>query len=134
LTGDRALFFALADLGKELVDYHLLRTPRVDDFITSYPVGGDNVVEKQDFTKDAPADEIGKVWINDTQYFGGVPEAVWEFKVGGYQVCHKWLKDRKGRTLSGDDINHYQRVVVALQATIRLMETIDETIPEWPIT
>jgi predicted helicase len=134
LTGDRALFFALADLGKELVDYHLLRTPRVDDFITSYPVGCDNVVEKQDFTKDAPADEIGKVWINDTQYFGGVPEAVWEFKVGGYQVCHKWLKDRKGRTLSGDDINHYQRVVVALQATIRLMETIDETIPEWPIT
>ena len=62
-----------------------------------------------------------------------MPEEVWEFKVGGYQVCEKWLKDRKGRTLSGEDISHYQRVVVALKETIRLIQEIDKTIPEWPL-
>ena len=65
--------------------------------------------------------------------FTGVPKAVWEFYVGGYQVCQKWLKDRKGRTLSEDDITHYQRIVVALQETMRLMQQIDEAIPSFPI-
>ena len=57
-----------------------------------------------------------------------MPPEIWEFYVGGYQVCHKWLKDRKGRTLSFDDIQHYQRIVAALAETITLMEKIDETI------
>lgn len=73
------------------------------------------------------------MWINNTQYFGGVPEAVWNFKVGGYQVCDKWLKDRKRRVLSGDDISHYQRVVVALRETMRLMQEIDQIIPGFPL-
>jgi hypothetical protein len=77
--------------------------------------------------------EDGNVWVNPAQYFGGVPEAVWNFKIGGYQVCDKWLKDRKGRVLSSEDISHYQSVVVALNETIRLMREIDETIPKWPI-
>jgi len=72
----------------------------------------------------------GRVWINKTQYFDGVPQEVWEFHIGGYQVCHKWLKDRKGRTLTYDDIQHYGRVVAALGETIRLMEQIDEVIEE----
>lgn len=75
----------------------------------------------------------GNVWINPRQYFGGVPEEVWNFKIGGYQVCEKWLKDRKGRVLSGEDIRHYQRVVVALQQTIRLMAEVDAAIPGWPM-
>jgi len=58
---------------------------------------------------------------------------VWNFKIGGYQVCDKWLKDRIGRMLSGEDISHYQRVVVSLKETIRLMKEIDEVIPKWPI-
>lgn len=85
----------------------------------------------------APANEgvmrehpTGRVWINKTQYFEGVPEDVWEFHIGGYQVCHKWLKDRKGRTLTFDDIQHYCRVVAALGETIRLMEQIDDVIEE----
>ena len=64
-----------------------------------------------------------------------MPEAVWNFHIGGYQVCHKWLKDRKGRTLSQDDIAHYQKIVVALSETIRVMKEIDETIEKhggWP--
>ena len=62
-----------------------------------------------------------------------VPEAVWNFHVGGYQVCHKWLKDRKGRTLSQDDIGHYQKIVVALGQSIALMAKIDAAIPNWPL-
>jgi hypothetical protein len=67
--------------------------------------------------------------------FHGVPEDVWNFHIGGYQVCHKWLKDRKGRTLSHDDIIHYQKIIVAINETIRIMREIDEVIEEhggWP--
>jgi len=126
LTSDRKLFAKLAAKGEELVGLHLLKSPKVDGFITSYPVSGSNAVEKVQYAS-------GKVWINGSQYFGGVPENVWEFKVGGYQVCEKWLKDRKRRILSGEDITHYQRVVVALKETIRLMKEIDKAIPAWPM-
>jgi len=103
-----------------------LKSSKVDDFITTYPEVGDNKVEKVTYTS-------GKAHINNHQYFGELPEEVWEFKVGGYQVCEKWLKDRKGRVLSGDDITHYQRVVVALKETIRLMKEIDKAIVKWPM-
>ena len=76
------------------------------------------------------------MYINKTQYFDGVPRDVWEFHVGGYQVCHKWLKDRKGQVLTFNDIKHYQRIVAALAETITLMTNIDEVIEEyggWPI-
>jgi hypothetical protein len=75
----------------------------------------------------------GRVYINKTQYFEGIAPDVWEFQIGGYQVLHKWLKDRKGRKLSFDDLFHYQKIVVALKETMRLMEEIDELIPSWPI-
>ena len=127
--------------GKELVELHLFKAPKVDETITFYSMAGDNVVEKVAFAPEPtdPKDlqrslgSHGQVWINPQQYFGNVPEAVWNFKVGGYQVCEKWLKDRKGRVLSGNDITHYQRVVVALKETIRLMEEIEEIIPGWPM-
>ncbi|HEY8668280.1 MAG TPA: type ISP restriction/modification enzyme [Tepidisphaeraceae bacterium] len=67
--------------------------------------------------------------------FAGVPEEIRNFHIGGYQVCQKWLKDRKGRTLSKDDLIHYQKIVVALHETIRLMKEIDEVIEKhggWP--
>ena len=66
--------------------------------------------------------------INKTQYFEGIPEEVYNFHIGGYQVCQKWLKDRKGRTLAEEDIEHYQKIVVALNETIRIMEEIDAVI------
>jgi hypothetical protein len=78
----------------------------------------------------------GRVSINKTQYFAGIPGAVWDFRIGGHQVCEKWLKDRKGRKLSYDDTQHYQKIVVALQETIRLMGEIDEVVGRhggWPI-
>ncbi|MCX6003503.1 MAG: helicase, partial [Chloroflexi bacterium] len=71
--------------------------------------------------------------INKEQYFEGIPPEVWNLHIGGYQVCQKWLKDRKGRTLTYDDISHYQKIVVAITETIRLMSEIDALIPGWPI-
>ncbi|HIJ74623.1 MAG TPA: hypothetical protein HPP83_11035 [Candidatus Hydrogenedentes bacterium] len=90
----------------------------------------DNVVGKVRYT-----DTDQRVWINKTQYFGGMPKPVWEFHVGIYQPCHKWLKDRKGRKLTYDDTQHYQKIVVALNETIRLMAEIDAVIRQhgdWP--
>ncbi len=71
--------------------------------------------------------------INETQYFEGIPSDAWSFTIGGYQVCEKWMKDRRGRALSLDDVRHYQKIVVALRRTGELMQEIDTSIPQWPI-
>ncbi len=134
LTSNADLFHELCKLGDRLVSLHLIE--KTGPITTKYPVSGNNLVEKVEYTKPADKPEQGRVWINKTQYFEYVPPEVWEFHVGGYQVCHKWLKDRKGRTLSFDDTKHYQRVVAALAETIQLMDQIDETIEMgggWPI-
>ena len=106
--------------------------------ITHYPIPGYNLVTKVWYAEpDSAAGTAGRVWINDTQYFEGVPPDVWEAHIGGYQVCEKWLKDRKGRTLAYDDLNHYQAIVSALAETLTLTEGIDETIEDhggWPIS
>jgi len=131
LTSDTALFRTLCGLGRELVGLHLLESAAVTQFITRYPVPGEDRVEKG-YPKYAENDQ--RVYINKAQYFQGVPPEVWEFRVGGYQVCDKWLKDRRGRQLTYEELTHYQKIVVALHETIRLMEAIDEAIPEWPVT
>jgi predicted helicase len=118
---DRESFLALVALGGELRALHLLESSKVEDFITSYPIAGDNVVENVKYVE-------GKVCINATQYFGGVPESVWTHPIGGYMPAQKWLKDRKGRTLTNDDIMHYQRMIVALSETARVMEEVDKEI------
>jgi predicted helicase len=126
LTTDKELFAKLAGYGSSLVRLHLFKSPKLNEFITAFPVMGNNSVEKVSYLEN-------RVWINSEQYFGGIPKNVWMFKIGGYQVCDKWLKDRKGRILSGDDIYHYQQVVVAIHETIRLMADIDNSIAKWPI-
>jgi len=129
LPGGLQSFQSLANLGSELVALHLLESPKVNTFITRFEGQGDNGIPKKPTWKD------GAVWINPTQRFVGVPEAVWNFHIGGYQVCEKWLKDRKGRTLSDEDIAHYQRIVVALNETIHVMAKIDHVIEAhggWP--
>ncbi len=128
LTSDRELFAALAEKGAELTGLHFMTSPALAAFVTRFPEGGTNEVEKVRY-----AASDGRVYINNEQYFEGVREEVWEFRVGGYQVLDKWLKDRKGRTLSYDDIRHYQKIVVALSETRRLMAEIDGIIPGWPI-
>lgn len=118
---DRESFFALVALGGELRTLHLLESQKVEDFITSYPMEGDNVVENVKYSDE-------KVFINSAQYFGGVPESVWIHPIGGYMPAQKWLKDRKGRTLTNYDIMHYQRMVVALSETARVMDEVDEVL------
>jgi predicted helicase len=130
LTSCMDMFRELANLGTELVALHILKSHKLDEYIT-------NLVGPCDFQLDKVSYSEETVWIDKAKMCGfqGVPEEVWEFHIGGYQVCYKWLKDRKGRTLSKDDIEHYQKIVVALNETIRIMREIDEVIDKhggWP--
>jgi hypothetical protein len=70
--------------------------------------------------------ELWKVFINDNQYFSGVPQNVWEFYIGGYQPAQKWLKDRKGKNLQYEDILHYGKIIMTLSETIRIMQEIEK--------
>lgn len=112
-------FWQLVKLGKQIREIHLLESPEVENYITQYPIDGDNVVTK-------PTYKDGKVYINQTQYFNNVPQVAWEFYIGGYQPAQKWLKDRKDRKLEFEDILHYQKIIVALTQTNNLMQQIDE--------
>lgn len=116
---DKKTFEALVKLGSELRQYHLLTHDDIDDYITGYPQGGDNTVGK-------PKYENGKVWINGGQYFEGVSETVWNFYIGGYQPAQKWLKDRQGRRLDYEEVIHYQRIILALHHTERIMQALDD--------
>ena len=137
LTGSLELFRVLARLGGELTALHLLESPKLEKPFTKF-IGSSKVVNKVGYTD-------GTVWINaggtktqttaGTNGFKGIPNEVWNFHIGGYQVCEKWLKDRKGRTLTDEDIAHYHKIVIALAETIRLMAEIDTVINQhggWP--
>ena len=116
---DTTTFWELVALGAELRQIHLLECTVVEKYITQYPVDGNNVVGEikcQD----------NKVFINETQYFAGVSPIAWEFYIGGYQPAQKWLKDRKGCELNFEDILHYQKIIVALMETGRIMKEIDK--------
>lgn len=128
LTSSVELFSKLVPLGYELVQYHLLEHPKLAHAPVVFPEKGDNVVAKVEYN-----DHLKRVYINKKQWFEPVAPEVWEFHVGGYQVCQKWLKDRKERTLTYDEIKHYAKTVMALGETIGLMKEIDAAIPEWPI-
>jgi predicted helicase len=130
---DKKTFWQLVKLGGELRQIHLLESETVNKFITTFPIDGNNAVEKIKFEPTVTLSlskgdlvNLGKVWINSTQYFDEVPQVAWEFYIGGYQPAQKWLKDRKGRTLNYDDIQHYQKIIVALSETDRLMKEIDK--------
>lgn len=120
-------FQTLTKLGAELRQIHLLESPTVEKYITQYPEEGDNVVVKPrlDLTGFANLSGLGRVYINPTQYFDNVPELAWNFYIGGYQPAQKWLKDRKDQELCYDDILHYQKIIVALSETDRIMKEID---------
>ncbi len=123
---DQDTFWQLVDLGGELRKIHLLEGPVVEKYITQYLIDGDNVVIKPHFDSAQRSDAKGKVYINDTQYFDNVPEIAWNFYIGGYQPAQKWLKDRKDRKLEFEDILHYQKIIVVLSETDRLMKEIDK--------
>ncbi len=130
LTSNVSLFGTLVKLGAELVSLHLMKSPKLNDYMTTFDKDGDDEVARG-HPKYTP--KGGQVHINKTQFFGGVPQEIWDFHIGGYQVLHKWLKDRRGRKLSLDDKEHYQKIVVALSETIRIMTAIDAAIPQFPL-
>lgn len=124
------LFGALARIGRQLTSLHLLEAPGLDTASVEFVGDRDAEIEKISWSKTI-------VWIDraQTSGFQGVHEDLWKFHIGGYQVCDKWLKDRKGRTLSAEDIAHYQKIVVTISETIRLTGEIDAVIEEhggWP--
>ncbi len=134
LTADRALFAALVVLGRRLAALHLMEADA--DGAPAFPLTGDNRVDKVRYAPPS-GDALGRVWINGAQYFEGVTPETWDFAIGGYRPAEKWLKDRKGRVLSFDDIAHYRRVCAALAETPRIMARIDEAIDAcggWPLT
>jgi hypothetical protein len=133
LTTNLKLFRQLCGFGKDLVDLHLLRA--TDKHSVSFPAKGTDIVNEVSYIP--PQDgEPGCVRINDEQYFSNIPPEVWAFQVGGYQVCEKWLKDRRGRQLTIDERVTYPRIVAALADTLRIQAEIDEAIAAaggWPL-
>lgn len=118
---NKEYFFNVASLGKHLREIHLMESPEIEEYITSYSISGDNEVIKPEYKNN-------KVYINNTQYFDNVPDVAWKFYIGGYQPAQKWLKDRRGRILSYDEILHYQKIIKALVLTNVIMQQIDEIV------
>lgn len=125
-------FLRLSKSGRRLRKLHLLESDFSNAKYASYPAEGDNKVTRN-ITKASPGFELvnsdsglGKVWINEEQYFDNVPQVAWEFYIGGYQPAQKWLKDRKGMELSYEDILHYQKIITVLVETEKIMKEIDE--------
>ena len=137
------LFRDLAEAGHDLLALHLHESPKLGKPITSYTGPRNREVGRVGWSDGTVWLDAGKTNARErhratkpgTIGFQGVPEEVWAFNIGGYQVCHKWLKDRKGRTLSDEDVAHYHEIVVALNETIRIMAEIDEVVEAhggWP--
>lgn len=124
-TKDYKLFRKMAEYGKRLVDLHLLKSEELDSPIARFQGKGDNRVEKPKYDY-----KTGRVYINKEQYFEGVSQGAWSYQIGGYQVCDKWLKDRKGRILTLDEIQTYCRIVTAIQETREVQKAIDEVYEE----
>ncbi len=142
LTDDTDLFRALVRLGAELTAVHLLKSPNLNGAQFAFPVPGDNIVEKAHPKYYAPGEtptgerapiKRGRVYISKSnrktgkqgQYFDSIPPDAWASRIGGYQPLDKWLKDRKGRTLTFNDIDHYKQIAAALQQTTRLTAQIN---------
>ncbi len=140
LPKGKALFGKLCKAGQQLSALHLLEAEILEEQNKwpAYNIEGSDIIEKgyPKYMAHADRPTKGKVYINQDQYFEGIGPEVWEFHVGGYQVCEKWLKDRRGRKLDYEDICHYQKITIALGETINLMAQVDKFIDTnggWPM-
>jgi predicted helicase len=143
-TKDYKRFMQMAKYGEQLVELHLLKSSEIDTPIARFQGKGNDKVEKLRYNPPisplklrgdergvtAGGMESGRLYINQTQYFEGIAPEVWEYQIGGYRVCEKWLKDRKEKILSLDDIKHYLKIVSALLRTIEAQKKIDDAYPE----
>jgi len=122
---DYQIFGKMAEHGKRLVDLHLLKSAEIDQPIAKFQGKGDDRVDKLRYDE-----KEKRTYINESQYFEGITKEIWEYQIGGYQVCNKWLKDRKKKLLSLDDIKHYCKIVTSIQKTIEVQKAIDDIYPE----
>jgi len=129
-TADRELFEAMAELGGRLVDLHLLKSDELDTPAARFEGEGENKVARTKGKGFRYEPDEERVYVNKGQYFAPVPLELWEYRIGGYQVLEKWLKDRKDRRLSMDEIKTYCRVVTALKVTMEIQEEIDALYPK----
>jgi predicted helicase len=120
-TKDYNLFLEISKIGEEIGRLHLLESPLLGNPVADYPIEGEHLVKKPVYEK-----KTGRLYINDEQYFGNVPQEVWEFVIGGYQVLDKYLKYRKNRKLSREEIEHLLKVITAIKFTIDKMKIADE--------
>lgn len=112
------VFWDVREKGEQLRRLHLMEDEAIGDTPFPFKGEGDSIVERPNFRD-------GRVYINKTQYFDRAPEVSWGFYIGGYQPAQKWLKDRKRRELSFDDVRHYQKILKILAETDRIMKTIE---------
>jgi predicted helicase len=119
---DHRLFARLGELGKRLVDLHILKSDELASPVAKFQGQGDFRIGKINYEKNC-------IYVNTNQYFEGIKPEVWEYQIGGYKTCEKWLKDRKGRNLTLEDIKHYCKVVTALEKTIAIQKEIDKIYP-----
>jgi len=124
-TSDHRLFVELSEIGKKLVELHLMKSVELNSPVAKYQGRGDNIVENISYDR-----KDGRVHINKAQFFGPIRQEVWEFYIGGYQVLRKWLKYRKGRNLSLGDIKHFCRMITAVAKTIEIQDEIDLLYPD----
>jgi len=115
------LFRKMGAFGQRLADLHLLESTELDPPLAKFQGSAKSSVDQLKYKQ-----KESKIYINKYQYFEGIEKAVWEYQIGGYQVCHKWLKDRKGRTLTLEEIKHYCKVVTAIKKTIEIQKHIDD--------
>ncbi len=120
-TKDYQLFRKTGEYGKRLVDLHLLKSAELESPVAKFQGKGNNKIERLKYDE-----KEKRLYINKEQYFDGVTPEIWLYQIGGYQVCDKWLKDRKGKRLSLDDIKHYCKIVTSLQKTIEIQKMIDD--------
>ncbi|MCK4639799.1 MAG: DNA methyltransferase [Candidatus Marinimicrobia bacterium] len=123
-TADFKLFKTICNLGKDLVDLHLHKSPALDPPVARYQGSSNNDRIEQIIYKE----DEQRIYINEDKYFEGIAPEVWNYHIGGYQVLHKYLKDRKGQIM--DDAPHYCRIVTALSKTINIQKKIDQIYPE----
>jgi predicted helicase len=123
LSHDYEKFKNLSELGKELVELHLLKHPSLSETEIGFPVSGSNMVERVKYDE-----ENRRVYFNKEQYFEGVSKVVREYQIGGYQVMAKYLKDRKGRELTWEEIEHYRKVAKAIERTIEVQGKIKDVL------
>jgi len=117
---DYSLFIAMGKLGEKLVGLHLMESDKLNKPAVKFEGKGDNLVTKVEYNQ-----KENLVYINPTRHFGPVGSDVWEYQIGGYQVLAKWLKDRKGKRLSLENIKHYCRIATAIKETIAIQKKID---------